>query len=147
MCGQLNRYQLGNKFLEGQEKKTGLARHGWMKQKEDFVKLNVDAGFDLDSGSGSSRAIIRDDRRFFLAASCCGILFVSYASTVEARALRDGLILEGQVGCRLEVNSDCIEVIEVMQNGGNSFDLAAAIYEECTSLCHNFVEVQLFSLS
>jgi hypothetical protein len=42
------------------KKKIGLARHGWMKLKEDFVKLNVDAGFHFDSGSGSSRAIIRD---------------------------------------------------------------------------------------
>jgi hypothetical protein len=49
------------------------------------------------------------------------------------------------VGCnRLEVNSDCIEVIEVMQNGPKFFLPAAAIYEECTSLCHNFVEVQFF---
>jgi hypothetical protein len=85
------------------------------------------------------------DRGFFLAASYCGIPFVSDASTAEAQALRGGLIMAGQVGCnRLEVNLDCIEVIEVMQNGGNSFGPAAAIYEECTSLCHNFIEVQFF---
>lgn len=31
-----------------------------------------------------------------------------------------------------------------MRNGGNSFEPAAAIYEECSSLCHNFVIVQFF---
>jgi hypothetical protein len=49
----------------------------------------------------------------------------------EARALRDGLLIAGQIGCtKLEVNSDCSEVIEVMQDGGNSLGPAAAIYEE-----------------
>jgi hypothetical protein len=30
------------------------------------VKLNVDAGFSADSGFGSTGAILRDDRSFFL---------------------------------------------------------------------------------
>jgi hypothetical protein len=42
-------------------KKGGIIRHGWTKPREDFVKLNVDAGFLLDSGTGSTGAIIRDD--------------------------------------------------------------------------------------
>jgi hypothetical protein len=36
------------------------------------------------------------------------------------------------------------KLIDVMQNGGNSIGPAAAIYKECTSLCHNFVEVQFY---
>jgi hypothetical protein len=53
--------------------------------------------------------------------------------------LRDGLLLAGQVGCnRLEVNSNCIEVIEIMNDGGNSLGPAAAIYEECNFLGRNF---------
>jgi hypothetical protein len=28
-----------------------------------------------------------------------------------------------------------------MNQGGNSFGPAAAIYEECSMLCHNFIEV------
>ena len=64
----------------------------------------------------------------FVAASCCGIPFVSGPSTAEAHALRDGLLLAGQVGCnRIEVNSDCMDVIDVMSNGGNSLGPAAAI--------------------
>jgi hypothetical protein len=49
--------------------------------------------------------IIGDDQGFFLAASCCSISFISDASTADARALQDGLILVSQMGCnRLEVN-------------------------------------------
>lgn len=38
-------------FSRSKKKMSGIVRHGWMKPKEDFVKLNVDAGFDLDSGT------------------------------------------------------------------------------------------------
>lgn len=46
------------------------------------------------------------------------------------------------VGCnRLLVESDCMEMVEVMQNGGNSLGVAATIYEERTFLCCNFTRV------
>jgi hypothetical protein len=126
---------LATKFSRSKKKNSGIVRHGWMKPKEDFVILNVDASFDLDSGTGSTGAILRDDKGLFLAASCFGIPYVSDVSTAEARALRDGLILAGQIGCnRIEVNSDCLDMIEVMRNGGNSFEPAATIYEECSPL-------------
>ena len=60
----------------------------------------------------------------------------------EARALRDGLLLAGQVSCsKLIVNSNCLEVISTMQDGGNSIGQAAAIYEECTFLSKGFAHV------
>jgi hypothetical protein len=34
--------------------------------------------------------------------------------------------------------------MEIMQNGGDSLGSAAAIYEECTFLCRNFIEVVFF---
>jgi hypothetical protein len=86
-------------------------------------------------------AFLRVDRGFFLAASSRTIPFVSDAPTAEALALRDGLLLAGQLGCnRLEVNSDCMEVIEAMHNGENCLRPAAAIYEECNFLSRNFVD-------
>jgi hypothetical protein len=88
------------------------------------------------------QAIIRDHRGFFITASCCGIPFVSDASIAEARALRDGLLLAVLMGCnKIEVNSDCMDVVDVMKNGGNSLGPGAAIYEECSFLCRNFSEV------
>jgi ribonuclease HI len=124
-------------------KKTGKARReGWAKPKEGHVKLNVDAGFSQDSQSGASGAVIRDDNGRFIAASCCGIEHVNDATMAEARALRDGLVLAGQLGCsRLEVNSDCLDVIITMQEGGSSAGTAAALYEECTFLARGFTSV------
>jgi hypothetical protein len=85
-------------YSRAKKKKDGVARIGWVKPREDYVKLNVDAGFCVNSGSGSIGAIIQDDHGRFIAASCCGIPHVSDPSTAEARALPDGLILAAQVG-------------------------------------------------
>ena len=50
------------------KKKADIKRHGWTKPVDDFAKLNVDAGFDVDSGRGGSGAIIRDDHGRFVTA-------------------------------------------------------------------------------
>jgi hypothetical protein len=52
-------------------KKNVFLRHGWTMPKEDFVKLSVDVG--LDTCTGSTGAILWDERGHFLAASCRGI--------------------------------------------------------------------------
>ena len=45
-------------------------------------------------------------------------------------------------GCnRLIVHSDCPEVIEVMKNGRNTYRPAIAIFEDCITLCREFVDV------
>ena len=91
---------------------------------------------------GGSGAILRDASGSFIAASCSDIRFVEDAATAEARGLRDGLILANDMGCnKLVIEADCMEVIQVMQSGGNSLEPAAAIYEECAFICRNFVSV------
>ena len=55
---------------------------------------------------------------FKVAAKLSPIEDVTNAAMAEARALRDGLLLAGQVGCsKIEVESDCMEVIDVMEDG------------------------------
>lgn len=51
---------------------------------EGYVKLNVDAAFNDDQGTGASGAILRDYNGYFLAASCSHIPFVEDAATAEA---------------------------------------------------------------
>ena len=115
-----------------------IDRHGWEKPTEDLVKLNVDAAFDINSGAGGTCVIIRDHFGSFVSGGRWSLQFVEDAATAEACALHDGLLLAGKIGCnKLIVESDCLEVVEIMQNGRNSLG-AAAIYEECTFLCHGF---------
>jgi ribonuclease HI len=115
---------------------------GWEKPKEDYVKLNVDAAFSPDSCSGATGAVIRDEKGVFIAGSSCGIEHIGDATMAEARAVRDGLLLAGQLGCnKVEVESDCMEVIETMMDNGNSAGVAAAIFEECAFLARGFSKV------
>ncbi|KAK1646392.1 hypothetical protein QYE76_064197 [Lolium multiflorum] len=95
-------------------KKNAIVRkEGWEKPRDGYTKLNVDAAFSVETFSGASGAVIRDDHGNFIAGSSNGIPHVGDAATAEARALRDGLLLAGQTGCsKIEVNSDCMEVIE-----------------------------------
>jgi hypothetical protein len=63
-------------------------------------------------------------------------------TSAKAMALRNGLDLASSLGCnRLLVELDCMEVIEVMKNGGNSLSSVAKIYEECSFICRSFSNV------
>jgi hypothetical protein len=129
-------------YLSSCKKNPEIRRDGWEKPKEWYTKLNVDAAFSVSSETGATGAVIRDDTGGFVAASNCALSSVADASTAEALALRDGLQLVGQVGCsRLMVQSDCMDVILTMQDGGNSVGAAAAIYEECAFLSRGFTHV------
>jgi ribonuclease HI len=129
-------------YFRALKRNAGIRRHGWEKPKEDFVKLNIDAAFSHEFFTGATGAVLRDEKGKFIAASCCGIEHVGDVPTAEARALRDGLVLAGQMGCsKLEVNSDCMEVINTMEQEGNSAGPAAAIYEECAFLARGFAKV------
>ena len=58
-----------------------------------YVKLNMDASFDLDLLKGTARAIIRDDRGEFIDACNWKIYFCHDVVSAEATALRYGLSL------------------------------------------------------
>jgi hypothetical protein len=133
-------------FSRAKKKKMGIERHGWVKPKENFVKLNVDAGFYASSGTGSTRVVNRYDKGFFVVVSYRGIPFILDPSTAEAYALHNGLLLATtRMGCnKIEVNSDYMDVINVKEGGGNSLAPAATIYEECSLLCRS-IAVVVFS--
>jgi len=62
----------------------------------------------------------------------------------EAAALRDGLLLAQQIGCnRIEIQSDCMEVVQTMQGGGFSATAAVAIYDEIVILWKEFSEISI----
>jgi ribonuclease HI len=129
-------------YFRALKKNAGIRRHGWERPKEDFVKLNIDAAFSHEYFSGATGAVLRDDKGRFIAGSSCGNDHIGDAPTAEARALRDGFILTSQMGCsKLEVNSDCMEVINIMEQDGNSAGPAAAIYEECAFLARGFAKI------
>jgi hypothetical protein len=86
-------------YVRSTKKNVSIRRHGWKTLKEGFCKMNADASIQDDSCSGAVGSVIRDDNGMFVACSNSGIPSISDASSAEARALCDGLVLVGQVGC------------------------------------------------
>lgn len=113
-----------------------------MKPAEGCVKLNVDAGFRSEELQGAVGAILRDDKGSFIAASNDYLEHVANATMAEAYALRHGLLLAQQLGIRnLIVESDCMEVINTMNDGGFSSTGTTAIYADCNVLSIGYTSV------
>ena len=79
---------------------------------------------------------MRDTNGVFIAAAHSFIEHVVDAPTAEVHTLREGLLLAQHVGCsRIMVQSDCLEVVETMKQGGFLTIAGAPIYEEYKMLC------------
>ena len=62
----------------------------------------------------------------------------------EAYALKKGLMLAQRIGCnKIIIQSDCMEVVQIMQEGGFSANSAAPIYNECNILWSGFQEISI----
>jgi hypothetical protein len=60
--------------------------------------INVDPGYDETKGSRSTGAVIRDSMDGFIVATHSYIPHLLDAAMAEAATLRDGLLLEQQIG-------------------------------------------------
>ena len=110
--------------------------------------LNIDASYDDDRGCGSTGAIIRNSFGGMIAATSTFIFHLVDAPMAEAYALKEGLMLAQHIGGnRLIVQSDCMEVVEIMGNGGFMANSAVAIYDECNIAWSGFEEISIEHLS
>jgi len=99
--------------------------------------VNIDTGFA--AGCGSSGVVIRDSRGDFIAASMNFLPTVLDAQMAEAYALKEGLHMVQHIGYRnFIMQSDCLEVVEAMKDGGFSASAAAPIFEDCYNIWIDF---------
>ena len=126
------------------EKKNIKIKTQWKRPPEDFLLLNVDASYNYERSTGSSGAVIRDARGVFVAAAAKYYENVLDAHMAEAMALREGMLLAYQVGCRrLMIQSDCAEVVETIHQGGLSATASAPIYNECAQIWQDFISISI----
>jgi len=110
-------------------------RQGWRKPPEGYIMINIDASYDENEGCGSTGVVIRDSSGGMIAATNTYIPHLVDTQMAEAYALKEGLMLAQHIGGnRLIFQSDCMEVVEVMKNGGFTANSAAAIYDECITV-------------
>ena len=66
------------------------------------------------------------------------------APSAEVLAVKDGLLLAQRIGCNgIIIQSDCLEVVETMQQGGFSAAPGAPIYDECNHLWQEFQSISI----
>ena len=112
---------------------------GWSIPPRGFVKLNVDAAFDHDLLQGTVGVVLKDDKGRFIVRGNWWIEWCDNVLTAEVLALKFGLFLAQKAGCnRLVVNSDNMEVIDIMKNGGQSAGAAAAGFDDCYHFACDF---------
>lgn len=75
--------------------------------------------------------MIRDTLAACIAASKRFIPHVMDAPTAEAQTLMDGLLLAPIGANKFTIQTDCVQVVKTMNNGGNLATSAAPIHDEC----------------
>lgn len=125
-------------------KKTVRIRKGWSSPPEGTLLMNTDAAFDSSLNNGSTGVVIRDDKGGVVAAANHYLNHVVDAQMAEAYALKHGLELAQSLGMnRIQIQTDCLEVVETMKDGGFSANSAAAIYDEVCSTWRDFVDISI----
>jgi len=125
-------------------KKNSILRQGWKKPPEGKVIVNVDAGFDENGGCGSADSIIRDCSGSVLAAAHSFVPHLVDAPMAEAYALKEGLMLAQHIRCnQLIIQSDCMEAVHIMKDGGFSANSGAAIYDDCNIIWSDFQHISI----
>ena len=78
---------IANNFHQANQRSQDTHEKRWFKPNPRFVKLNVDASFHLDEGTGATAAVIRDEKGNFLEAQCKYLIHVSDVVTSDALAM------------------------------------------------------------
>lgn len=135
---------LAANFTAPSPSKAHLKKQGWTKPPTDWVKLNIDAGFDADSPRATMGAIIRDHHGNFVSATNWKIDFVADVEAAEAHAVRIGLELVALTGCtRVIIESDSSDVVQAITTGSQPMGAAAEIYEDCLSLMEDLSRLEV----
>lgn len=84
----------------------------WLKPGLNVYKMNVDA-CSMENGTEATAAILRNHPGKALAGSSALFDHVLDAPTDECLALKNGMMLAGQLGCsQIIFEYDCLEVIK-----------------------------------
>ncbi|KAI4966590.1 hypothetical protein ZWY2020_038009 [Hordeum vulgare] len=127
-------------FVNVSSPKASMRREVWSYPPRGFVELNVDASFDHDLLRGTTGTVLRDGKGRFIAGGNNKIDHCADVLMAEVLVLKFGLTLAQKVGCnRLIINSDNMEVIETMKDGGRSVSAAATIFDDCFHYACDFV--------
>ncbi|XP_042962413.1 uncharacterized protein LOC122296675 [Carya illinoinensis] len=113
----------------------------WKVPQEDFLKLNVDGSLCVEARKAGARAILRDRTRRTLLAASILESDVEEVEHIELLVIFRGLQLcAGMRIHHIQVESDCLMVIEALNQESMSNSLYGEIYHEIKQLSSLFGE-------
>ena len=121
---------VANALARKKNSQSSLPR--WTRPASGVFKLNVDAAFDENSGSGSLGAILRDSHGMFIAAKNEFVHFAMDVPSMEASALRMGLEMAELLGIHsIMIESDSMEVVTAVLNPSEYRATGAVVIDDC----------------
>ncbi|KAK1630057.1 hypothetical protein QYE76_004372 [Lolium multiflorum] len=109
----------------------------WHPPDDGWTKINVDGAFS--SGEGASGAIARDHRGLFLAAKAIWYPNAANALTMEAHAIRDGVVLaRDQKFQKVIIETDSLVLSKVLNSGNFKRSEIASILFDIVELSKGF---------
>ncbi|XP_074309562.1 uncharacterized protein LOC141644043 [Silene latifolia] len=120
---------------------TGEGDNGWQAAREGYLKINVDAGIKEDVGVDTG-IVCRDSRGEVLWGVSIARQRVWEAHVAEAVAVLDGLEEAARRGVqKLEVESDCLQVIEAIQDRRHGRSIFSPIIDDIVNCSFNFESI------
>ena len=114
----------------------------WERPAMGVLKLNVDASYHSNEGSGATGAVIRDCTGAFIAGCCYYKQHAMDAPSMDALALLDGLSLADNLGIStLVVESDSLEIVQAILDPSDYRASAAVVTDDCRKLLTAFGRV------
>ncbi|KAL6227535.1 hypothetical protein ACLB2K_001492 [Fragaria x ananassa] len=117
----------------------------WTCPPSGRLRVNIDGSFAHEEGRGGVGVVIRDHKGACVASLARPFPNAVSAIHMEVEALRAGLLVCVQQGWRdVEVESDCMNLVQVMQTDGEDFSMVGRIIEDCQRYvsAFNFFQLQ-----
>ncbi|XP_062011862.1 uncharacterized protein LOC133728462 [Rosa rugosa] len=104
----------------------------WSERNRGRLKINLDAAFNANSGSGGIGIVIRDDKGRFKGAWSRYMPYLGSALHGEAEACRAGLLLAVHQGWKeVEVESDCTILVAALNHNVEDNSEVSRILDDC----------------
>ena len=116
----------------------------WSPPQENIIKVNVDAGFDITSRSGTSGVILRNSSGELIRAQTLWYEHAADAWTMELLALRDGLRLASDLGfIQIVAESDALEVVKLCNSNNYQRTDIDGLCRQVNDLAHSFIRCSI----
>lgn len=111
----------------------------WKRPALGWIRCNVDGAFDPVNGKGATGVVLRDHNGCFIQGRAVWRNHTPDAITMEAHALKDGLLLAQQSGAAYVcAEIDCLEMVLLWEKLGTQRSAITSILHDVREISRSF---------